>query len=125
MISMTISVSGICMCTWLNIFWGPCVWQGFCLYHSGYSMESQYIALPFFLLYIHLHLLTPMKQFQDLQNARDNPQDAYSGSYTHCEIHPSLILGVCASIIPFPDHNQVNHSLLRGFSCIIFPPPLW
>jgi len=27
-------------------------------------------------------------------------------SYTHCEIHPSMILGICASIIPFPDHNQ-------------------
>jgi DNA-directed RNA polymerase II subunit RPB2 len=26
--------------------------------------------------------------------------------YTHCEIHPSLILGVLASSIPFPDHNQ-------------------
>mmetsp|Transcript_21441 Transcript_21441/g.31878 ORF Transcript_21441/g.31878 Transcript_21441/m.31878 type:complete len:1168 (-) Transcript_21441:155-3658(-) len=26
--------------------------------------------------------------------------------YTHSEIHPSMILGVCASIIPFPDHNQ-------------------
>jgi len=26
--------------------------------------------------------------------------------FTHCEIHPSLLLGVCASIIPFPDHNQ-------------------
>jgi len=26
--------------------------------------------------------------------------------YTHSEIHPSLILGVCASLIPFPDHNQ-------------------
>jgi len=26
--------------------------------------------------------------------------------YTHCEIHPSLILGICASLIPFPDHNQ-------------------
>lgn len=26
--------------------------------------------------------------------------------YTHCEIHASMILGVCASIIPFPDHNQ-------------------
>jgi DNA-directed RNA polymerase II subunit RPB2 len=25
--------------------------------------------------------------------------------YTHLEIHPSMILGVCASIIPFPDHN--------------------
>lgn len=30
--------------------------------------------------------------------------------YTHCEIHPSMILGICASIIPFPDHNQVCNS---------------
>ncbi|KAL2245718.1 DNA-directed RNA polymerase II subunit RPB2-like [Sesamum indicum] len=42
----------------------------------------------------------------DLHNSRRNPDDAYSETYTHCEIHPSLILGVCASIIPFPDHNQ-------------------
>ncbi|XP_039830932.1 DNA-directed RNA polymerase II subunit RPB2-like isoform X2 [Panicum virgatum] len=42
----------------------------------------------------------------DLINARQNPEEAYSETYTHCEIHPSLILGVCASIIPFPDHNQ-------------------
>ena len=33
---------------------------------------------------------------------------AYCSTYTHCEIHPSMILGVCASIIPFPDHNQVQ-----------------
>ncbi|EOB15377.1 DNA-directed RNA polymerase II subunit RPB2 [Nosema bombycis CQ1] len=26
--------------------------------------------------------------------------------YTHCEIHPATILGVCASVSPFPDHNQ-------------------
>ncbi|KAJ8910606.1 hypothetical protein NQ315_003334 [Exocentrus adspersus] len=26
--------------------------------------------------------------------------------YTHCEIHPSMILGICASMIPFSDHNQ-------------------
>jgi len=26
--------------------------------------------------------------------------------FTHCEIHPSMIFGVCASVIPFPDHNQ-------------------
>jgi len=31
---------------------------------------------------------------------------AYCRSYTHCEIHPAMILGVCASIVPFPDHNQ-------------------
>ncbi len=28
--------------------------------------------------------------------------------WTHCEIHPSMILGICASIIPFPDHNQAR-----------------
>lgn len=38
---------------------------------------------------------------------------SYCSTYTHCEIHPSMILGVCASIIPFPDHNQVLTSL-RG-----------
>ena len=27
-------------------------------------------------------------------------------TFTHCEIHASLILGICGSIIPFPDHNQ-------------------
>lgn len=27
-------------------------------------------------------------------------------TYTHCEIHPSMILGIAASIVPFPDHNQ-------------------
>ncbi|OJT15938.1 DNA-directed RNA polymerase II subunit RPB2 [Trametes pubescens] len=32
------------------------------------------------------------------------PTNAHT--WTHCEIHPSMILGVCASIIPFPDHNQ-------------------
>lgn len=47
---------------------------------------------------------------QDLVQARINPEEAYSEYYTHCEIHPSLILGVCASIIPFPDHNQVCYS---------------
>ena len=29
-----------------------------------------------------------------------------SNKYTHCEIHPFLILGAIASTIPFPDHNQ-------------------
>ena len=37
------------------------------------------------------------------------PGDDYSSTYTHCEIHPAMILGVCASIIPFPDHNQVSY----------------
>ena len=35
-----------------------------------------------------------------------NNQSEDLRNWTHCEIHPSMILGVCASIIPFPDHNQ-------------------
>ena len=33
-------------------------------------------------------------------------QNIKSSKYTHCEIHPFLILGAIASTIPFPDHNQ-------------------
>jgi len=32
----------------------------------------------------------------------------HAHTWTHCEIHPSMILGICASIIPFPDHNQAS-----------------
>lgn len=35
-----------------------------------------------------------------------NIQDIDKKEYTHCEICPSLILGVVASCIPFADHNQ-------------------
>jgi len=38
--------------------------------------------------------------------ANKGNQASYCSTYTHCEIHPAMILGVCASIIPFPDHNQ-------------------
>ena len=38
----------------------------------------------------------------------------YSNTYTHCEIHPSMILGVCASIIPFPDHNQSPRNIYQS-----------
>jgi DNA-directed RNA polymerase beta subunit len=46
---------------------------------------------------------------EDSINARvQTKPKATSMVYTHCEIHPSMILGICASIIPFPDHNQVS-----------------
>ena len=32
--------------------------------------------------------------------------EAPKGLYTHVEIHPSLIMGVCVGIIPYPDHTQ-------------------
>ena len=35
--------------------------------------------------------------------------------YTHLEIHPSLILGVLASLIPFSDHNQAPRN---SYQCL-------
>lgn len=34
--------------------------------------------------------------------------------YTHCEIHPSMIFGVCASVIPYPNHNQATKNTLQS-----------
>jgi DNA-directed RNA polymerase II subunit RPB2 len=41
--------------------------------------------------------------FDDLDPKKSQKSSKYD--FTHCEIHASMILGVCASIIPFPDHN--------------------
>jgi DNA-directed RNA polymerase II subunit RPB2 len=46
----------------------------------------------------------------DVEDARSRASgtgdDTFAITYTHAEIHPSMILGICGSIIPFPDHNQ-------------------
>ena len=48
-------------------------------------------------------------KINDLVSHRD-----YCFTYTHCEIHPSMILGVSASIIPFPDHNQSPRNVYQS-----------
>lgn len=48
-------------------------------------------------------------------NLSKNNKSNYSYyNYTHCEIHPSLILGVLACNIPFPEHNQAPRNLYQG-----------
>ncbi|CAK74549.1 unnamed protein product (macronuclear) [Paramecium tetraurelia] len=34
--------------------------------------------------------------------------------YTHCEIHPCMMFGVCASVIPFANHNQGPRNTLQS-----------
>jgi DNA-directed RNA polymerase beta subunit len=48
---------------------------------------------------------------------RNKVRNKLTKNWTHCEIHPAMILGICASIIPFPDHNQVSILLLF---CLVF-----
>ncbi len=46
---------------------------------------------------------------EDLNKRVKTKMNPTTHMYTHCEIHPSMLLGICASIIPFPDHNQVGY----------------
>lgn len=41
--------------------------------------------------------------------------------YTHVQIHPTLMFGVCASLIPFPDHNQAPRNM---YQCIDAREPI-
>ena len=64
--------------------WSDCIAGGFIEYIDTEEEETAMIAM----------------SLSDLR------PDNTMYQYTHCEIHPSMILGICASIIPFPDHNQ-------------------
>ena len=44
---------------------------------------------------------------QDLLKHPDEP-------FTHCELHPATMLGVSASMIPFPNHNQSPRNMYQS-----------
>jgi len=46
---------------------------------------------------------------EDLIKMRD-----YCRTWTHAEIHPAMIFGICASIIPFPDHNMSPRNVFQS-----------
>ena len=50
--------------------------------------------------------------YNDLKN--NNPNNEAFYRYTHCEIHPSMMLGVVASNIPFCNSNQSPRNLHQG-----------
>jgi DNA-directed RNA polymerase II subunit RPB2 len=51
----------------------------------------------------YIEYLDPSETATSLISMNEN---IISEKYTHCEIHPYLILGAIASTIPFSDHNQ-------------------
>eukprot|EP00439_Symbiodinium_sp_Y106_P082994 s167_g22.t1 len=73
--------------------WGTLMREGLIEYLDAEEEECSMIAM-----FIH-----------DLVKTR-----AYCKTYTHAEIHPAMIFGICASIIPFPDHNMSPRNVFQS-----------
>ena len=75
-----------------NIGWNDLIRKQYIKYIDSYEVENKTIAT----------------QISDLSN----PQFTYKFDY--CEIHPSVILGSMASMIPFSDHTQAPRNCYQA-----------
>jgi len=73
--------------------WGDLMREGLVEYLDAEEEECSMIAM----------------MIEDLVKTR-----AYCRTYTHAEIHPAMIFGICASIIPFPDHNMSPRNVFQS-----------
>ena len=51
------------------------------------------------------------------QKSLTEKYEPFIRNFTHCEIHPGLILSIIAGIIPFPDHNQSPRNTYQSAMC--------
>ncbi|CAN6620941.1 DNA-directed RNA polymerase II subunit Rpb2p [Trichomonascus vanleenenianus] len=87
--------------------WHDLVRQGIIEYIDGEEEETVMIAMSPEDLEVNRQRMQGIEQEEIDPAKRVKPQyNPNAHTWTHCEIHPSMILGICASIIPFPDHNQ-------------------
>lgn len=73
------------------------------LYSSDIEKARKIMDLP---------LVTNTKELDKINRVNRYDNNVYS-RYTHCEIHPSMCLGVISSNIPFPDHNQSPRGIFQ------------
>ena len=81
--------------------------------------EEQNIMLAIFPQYIEdaykIMRQKPLKTTDDIDKV--NKTNRYDGHvyerYSHCEIHPCMMLGLISSNIPFPDHNQSPRGIFQ------------
>lgn len=61
---------------------------------------------------------------KDLRNRIENPYESKIRWFTHGELHPSLVLGISASMIPFLEHNPPYRNTTQASTnkCQL---PLW
>lgn len=92
--------------------WAGLVNQGVVEYVDAEEEETVMIVMTPEDLEISRHIQAgyamPEPSMDDPNKRVKAPLNRTAHTWTHCEIHPSMILGICASIIPFPDHNQVR-----------------
>jgi DNA-directed RNA polymerase II subunit RPB2 len=93
--------------------WTQVLSHGIAEYLDAEEEETVMIAMTPEDLEATKHMMTGFEpaaeELSDAQQAAKRLRPAVNKAqhlWTHCEIHPSMILGICASIIPFPDHNQ-------------------
>lgn len=85
-----------CLKTGKKLDWDEMVDNNFICYIDAHEIETSLIAM----------------YPKDLYEFRDHEE-----KYDYCEIHPSLMFGVCTSVIPFPDHTQ---SPRNCYQCSMF-----
>lgn len=89
--------------------WSSLVSNGVVEYIDGEEEETIMIAMTPEDLELSRQMQSGVEITEDDPDPARRVRPAYNPNahtWTHCEIHPSMILGICASIIPFPDHNQ-------------------
>ncbi|KAF2758664.1 beta and beta-prime subunits of DNA dependent RNA-polymerase [Pseudovirgaria hyperparasitica] len=92
-----------------GVGWAGLLRQGVVEYVDADEEEMAMIVMTPEDLEDHLRARQGIKVYQDDEETHKRLKTKPNPSirtFTHCEIHPSMILGICASIIPFPDHNQ-------------------
>ena len=88
-------------------------WKNLIHNHSN-NLDDKELMKPI-IEYIDINESNTLMIAMNKDNLIENSKDNYAYyNYTHCEIHPSMILGVLASNIPFADHNQAPRNLFQG-----------
>ena len=61
-----------------------------------------------------IELLDPDEEECALIAFSQEDMDKRKLNFTHCEIHPALMLGICATMIPYSNHNQAPRNVYQS-----------
>ena len=74
-----------------NLSWEDCISKGYIAWVDSNEIEISVIA---------------MYEKELMESTSTDSLHTPENKFDYCEIHPSVMLGVCATLVPFPDHSQ-------------------